>query len=170
MERLDGQVHENWQGLNDTILEYGKAAISKSFYQQLECLARTSWKHWSHFFYQEPGSSCIYRVYRLSTRYFMELQCAKSHCKQHGLIVQFDKDAGGYRASYIGTAAGQATPAQVVTIQRLDEIFTALGPQIAIQGFFDPISPSFKLVEENESEFDGIPMLYELDEVSDPSK
>jgi len=55
-----------------------------------------------------------------------------------------------------------ATAAQVITIQRLDEIFLCMGAQVAIQSFLSPISLNFKLIEENEAKYDGIPMLYEL--------
>jgi len=33
---------------------------------------------------------------------------------------------------------------------------------VAIQSFLSPISLNFKLIEENEAKYDGIPMLYEL--------
>ena len=84
------------------------------------------------------------------------------HCKARELVIQFFKSNKGYDISIIGTAGGQATAAQVVTIQRLDEIFVRMGAQATIQHFLSSVSLIVKLVEENESEFDGIPMLYEL--------
>lgn len=158
----DGEIYDAWRGVNEVIVQYGSAEISQSFFKALENCARDGWKHWGYFNFQEPGSSCLYKVYRLRGKYFIELQSAKMHCKARDLVIQFFKAKQGYDVSVIGTAAGQATPAQVVTIQRLDEIFVRMGSQIAIQSFLSNVSLSFKLVEENESEFDGIPMLYEL--------
>ncbi len=162
LKDADGNVYDAWKGINEVIIQYGKAEISKNFFKILEGCARESWKHWGYFNYQEPGSSCLYKVYRLRGKYFIELQSAKMHCKARELVIQFFKSNQGYDISVIGTADGQATAAQVVTIQRLDEIFVRMGAQAAIQHFLSTVSLSFKLVEENESEFDGIPMLYEL--------
>ena len=166
LKHADGEIYDSWKGVNEVIVQYGSAEISQRFYKLLESCARPTWKHWGYFNYQEPGSSCLYKVYRLRGRHFIELQDAKMLCKARNLVIQFFKSRDGYDVSVIGTDDGQATPAQVVTIRRLDEIFVRMGAQATIQSFLSAINLSFKLVEENESEFDGIPMLYELSSAS----
>jgi len=73
----------------------------------LERCARAGWKHWSYFNYQEPGSSCLYKVHRLRGKCFVELQSEKMLCKARDLVIQFFKSNEGYDVSVIGTVEGQ---------------------------------------------------------------
>ena len=158
LKDADGNVYDAWKGINEVIIQYGKAEISKNFFKILEGCAREGWKHWGYFNYQEPGSSCLYKVYRLRGKYFIELQSAKMHCKARELVTSSSSQIK------VTTSVSSALlkDKRLQLNQRLDEIFVRMGAQATIQHFLSTVSLIFKLVEENESEFDGIPMLYEL--------
>ena len=40
LQHADGVIYDSWKGINDAILGYGSAQISKAFYKLLESCAR----------------------------------------------------------------------------------------------------------------------------------